>query len=124
MSSADGMEVSLVICTRNRAKLLAEALPYLTRLTTGAWWEVVFVNNGSSDATREVLDAFARSSGLNASVVDELKPGLAAARNTGWRRARGRIVAFTDDDCYPAEDYLEQVRACFAEADLGYMGTE
>lgn len=116
------MDVSLVICTRNRAKLLAEALPYLTRLKTEAAWEIVFVNNGSSDATGETLAAFTGSSGLDARVLDEPRPGLASARNAGWRRARGRLVAFTDDDCYPAPDYLDQVRACFAEADLGYLG--
>ena len=116
------MDITLIICTRNRARFLAEALPYLTRLRTESSWEVVFVNNGSSDATREVLAAFVGSSGLQASVTDEPRAGLAAARNTGWRRSKGRLVAFTDDDCYPAPDYLDQVRACFAEADLGYLG--
>src|SRR5687767_10256208 len=116
------MDLSLVICTRNRAQLLAQALPYLTRLRTEALWEIVFVNNGSSDTTGETLSAFVRSSGLDARVLDEPKPGLASARNAGWRRARGRVIAFTDDDCYPAPDYLDQVRNCFAEIDLGYLG--
>jgi glycosyltransferase involved in cell wall biosynthesis len=116
------MDITLVICTRNRAHLLAEALPHLARLTAAAAWELVFVDNGSSDATQEVLAAFAAQSGLNATVLHEPRVGLAAARNTGWRRARGRLIAFTDDDCYPAPDYLDQVGACFAETDLGYLG--
>jgi glycosyltransferase involved in cell wall biosynthesis len=97
-------------------------LPRLTRLQTRAAWELILVDNGSSDGTRDVLAAFAASSGLDACVVHEPHPGLAAARNTGWRRARGRVVAFTDDDCYPAPDYVDQLLACFREAELGYLG--
>jgi GT2 family glycosyltransferase len=114
--------ITLVVCTRNRAAQLALALPYFAKLETGERWELVLVDNGSTDATAGVLAAFARGSGLEVSVIGEPRTGLAAARNAGWRRARGAIVAFTDDDCYPVADYLEQVLRCFAGADLGYLG--
>src|SRR5215471_9932957 len=116
------MEVTLVVCTRNRANRLSATLSSLTRLSTAARWELVLVDNGSNDGTRDVLAAFAGSSGRAVQVIEEPKIGLSAARNAGWHRARGRIVAFTVDDCYPAPDYMERVRECFAMGDPGYVG--
>lgn len=118
------MDITLVICTRNRAKRLADTLPHLARLSADAHCEIVFVNNGSSDTTREILAEFVDSSGLDSRVVDEPRIGLSVARNTGWRLASGQVVAFTDDDCYPRPDYLKQLRVCFgeAEADQSYLG--
>ena len=116
------MNISLVVCTRNRARYLAEALPYFDRLTTGVSWELILVDNGSTDDTAEVLAAFAARSPLNVRIVDENKIGLSAAHNAGWRQSSARLIAFTDDDCYPAADYLDQVRRCFSEPGLGYVG--
>src|SRR5262245_25037038 len=116
------MEISLVVCTRNRASQLADALPHFARLRSAAPWELIFVDNGSTDTTPEVLAAFASLSPLKVTVVSEQKAGLSAARNAGWRRASGKLIAFTDDDCYPAPDYLDRLRECFAETDLGFVG--
>ena len=95
------LDISLVVCTRNRAAQLADALPHFARLQSEASWEIVFVDNGSTDASPGLLDAFAKSSGLNIRVVQEPRAGLSVARNAGWRSAGGGVVAFTDDDCYP-----------------------
>ena len=54
-------------------------------------------------------------------VVTEQRPGLGRARNRGWRAAAGELVAFTDDECYPSEDYLDRVAACFEEPSLGFV---
>jgi hypothetical protein len=116
------MDISLVVCTRNRAAQLADALPYFARLRTGVSWEIVFVYTGSGDATPEMLAAFIGSSGLNARMTEEPRFGLSVARNTGWRQASGKLVVFTDDDCYPAPDYLDRISRCFSETDLGYLG--
>ncbi len=116
------MDITLVICTRDRARRLADTLPHLARLHAGDSCEIIFVDNGSSDTTREVLSAFVGSSGMNARVVEEPTVGLSVARNTGWRQAAGDVIAFTDDDCYPSPDYVEQLRVCFGEADLSYLG--
>jgi GT2 family glycosyltransferase len=49
--------------------------------------------------------------------------GLGSARNAGWKAAAGDVIAFTDDDCYPASDYLDAVASCFREdACLGFVG--
>src|SRR5687767_8233694 len=116
------MDISLVVCTRNRASQLAKALPYFARLKCEASWELVLVDNGSTDATSVMMAEFAGSAGVNTVLIDEPKVGLSAAHNTGWRQSNGNLVAFTDDDCYPVPDYLDQICRCFTGSDLGYVG--
>lgn len=55
--------------------------------------------------------------------VIEPEAGLSRARNAGWSAASGEIIAFTDDDCYPAVDFLVSINQCFGEDDhLGFIG--
>ena len=77
-------------------------------------FEVVVVDNGSD---RAVFDA-ARSD-LHVAVVAEPQPGSYAARNTGIREAKGEIIAFTDSDCIPHEDWLESGVAHLARMPQG-----
>ena len=115
--------VSLVICTRNRASKLGACLAAVERLVPpGPDWEVIVVDNGSTDGTVDVLERFAKRSGLPAIVVQEPRAGLGRARNAGLARAQGDIIAFTDDDCYVHEDWLRQIAAVFAREDIGYLG--
>lgn len=116
------MDVSLVICTRNRADRLARTLDAVAQLAFAGPWEAVLVDNGSTDGTDQALARFAEGSGLNVTLLHEPRPGLSHARNAGWRGARGAIVAFTDDDCYPAADFLAETVRCFAEADVAFVG--
>jgi len=67
--------------------------------------EIIFVNNGSTDGSASVV---ARYPGLT--VLDEPTPGAYAARNTGIRRARAPLIAFTDADCVVASDWLRSLR--------------
>ena len=115
------MQLSLVICTRNRAPQLAESLRSLTRLRYSGPWELVIVDNGSKDETRDVIQNYRAS--LFLKTVVEPRAGLGRARNRGWANSQGAIVAFTDDDCYPAHDYLSSVVGCFEEdSRLGFIG--
>ena len=114
--------VSIVLSTRNRAGLLAEALHSHERTTTDVPWELVVVDNGSTDATPQVLREFARGTGIALRTVVEPRRGLSCARNTGWRTARGDLVAFTDDDCYPAPGFVSAIAECFGDANLDYLG--
>jgi glycosyltransferase involved in cell wall biosynthesis len=115
--------LSLVICTRNRVAQLAPTLESVARIQCARPWELIVVDNGSSDGTGSLLDDFGRAFGATVHVAREAVPGLGRARNAGLAIATGEIVAFTDDDCYPAPDWLERIHECFDESgDLGFLG--
>lgn len=71
---------------------------------------------------RALLDTFAAAAPFDVRVVTEPRPGLGRARNAGVLASCGAVVAFTDDDCYPAPDYLDAVLAVFRDPALGFMG--
>ena len=114
--------LSLVVCTRDRADALEPCLRALGALRSTARWELVLVDNGSRDATRERLDRFATDAPIDVRVVSEPRPGLGQARNAGVAASRGAVVAFTDDDCFPGPDYVDAVLRVFADPHVGYMG--
>lgn len=99
--------VSVVVPTHNRVDRLARLVAALEGQTFGApGFEVVVVDDGSDDGTAAVLDELAAASPLDLRVVHQARRGPAVARNTGWRVARGAVVAFTDDDCVPTASWL------------------
>lgn len=116
------MKISLVICTKNRAKRLSCCLSYVARIKCSWEWEVIVVNNASTDHTEIVLDEFAGKTSVRFRRLYESLVGTGFAKNTGWRLAEGEYIAFIDDDCYPQEDYLEQVIACLDEGPWGFVG--
>ena len=116
-----GSAVSALFCTRNRSEALAKALstwhPVLEASRTG--WELLIVDNASDVDLRSVVE----DAPVPARYIHCARIGLGAARDNGWRHARGRIVAFTDDDCYPAPDFVDRVAEVFAEhPDTGCLG--
>jgi glycosyltransferase involved in cell wall biosynthesis len=108
------MKVSLIICSRNRARSLAETLAWLERSDINDHdAEVVLVDNGSSDGTSKTMHEFADGAKFPVTVVSAMAPGLGIARNAGLRRARGELVAFTDDDCYVTPRYFNDLISHF-----------
>ena len=94
------MDVTVVLCTYNRCQILARALSSLARSTVPQLvrWEVVVVDNNSSDQTRKVVAGFCEQQPDRFRYLFETQPGLSCARNAGIREARGSIIVFTDDD--------------------------
>jgi glycosyltransferase involved in cell wall biosynthesis len=86
---------------------------------------LVLVDNGSTDASREVACAFcARHPELRATVIVELEKGTGAASDTGFRFAiaRGaRFIARTDADCLPRHDWVANLKRAFGEQDLEFV---
>jgi cellulose synthase/poly-beta-1,6-N-acetylglucosamine synthase-like glycosyltransferase len=115
------MEISLIISTRDRCRKLARQLESLRRIRFEQRWEIIVADNGSVDDTATVVNAFARSAPASVSLVFEPKPGKSNALNTALGIAQGLIVVFTDDDCYPAPDFLSQVWCAFQEPSVGYI---
>jgi GT2 family glycosyltransferase len=108
------IEVSIVICTRNRASRLSGTLGALRALSTSHGYEVIWVDNASTDDTAAVLQRAFADDTVSRYILGQ-RIGLGAARNLGWKNARGKIVAFTDDDCYPSPDYVDAILAAFAD---------
>ena len=94
------MDISLILCTRDRAGALKGALDAVAALDFAGTWEVVLVDNGSSDTTKAVIEDFAKKVAFPVRYVHQPIKGLSNARNAGLAAARGAIIAFTDDDCY------------------------
>ncbi|WP_293878322.1 MULTISPECIES: glycosyltransferase family A protein [unclassified Sphingomonas] len=110
------IHVSLLICTRDRGVSLDRTLASITRAAAAfEGLEVVLVDNGSSDDTPARLAAWRDRQRFAVTLVDEPRPGLARARNAGLARARGRIVALTDDDCVLDSGYFTMLVARFAD---------
>jgi len=98
--------ISVVICTYNRADLLTDVLQTLCQQTLEhSEYEVIVVDNNSTDSTRAVAESFARQY-PNLSYCFEQQQGLSHARNRGWQEAKGKYVAYIDDDCKVPEKWL------------------
>ncbi len=105
--------VSVVVCTHNGANRLRECLEGISKLRYPAY-EVVVVDDGSTDAAHEVAAAF------GVRLIRTENQGLSAARNVGLAAARGEIVAYLDDDAYPDPDWLRFLVQGFEAS--GYAG--
>ncbi|WP_158025677.1 glycosyltransferase family 2 protein [Rhodoferax antarcticus] len=114
--------ISLVVCTRNRASALPTCLAALNRLASDVTFEIVIVDNGSTDHTANVIAEFALTAQVRVVVMHEANRGVSHAKNAGIRVAQGEIIAFTDDDCYPAPDYLNAITQCFQDQSIAYVG--
>jgi glycosyltransferase involved in cell wall biosynthesis len=120
-SATTRVGVSLIICTRDRSRQLSACLESVRRIIFEQPWELILVDNGSVDKTDNVIQEFIETVSVPATYVFEPVPGLANAHNAGLTAARGEILAFTDDDCYPAEDFLTQIWSAFADPSVGYI---
>lgn len=99
------MRFTVAVCTWNRAALLPAVLERLARVRYAPGdWEVVVVNNNSTDDTERVLDTFKGRLPLRRAF--EPKQGNSHARNTAVREARGDYVVWTDDDVLVEADWL------------------
>ena len=110
------MQISVILCIYNGANSLPTALRSLLNLTVpkGLSWEVILVNNNSTDDTGRIIEDFVGTSGLNAQALFEPRQGRAFALNAGIRKARGEIIAFTDDDVIVDPQWLVGLSNMFA----------
>lgn len=106
---------SVIIPTRTRPKSLGACLEALSNLDYPRdRFEVIVVDDGSEIPPDDVVATF--TDRLDVVLLTQPQAGPAAARNTGVARAKGDFLAFTDDDCTPAPDWLKGFAARFAQA--------
>jgi glycosyltransferase involved in cell wall biosynthesis len=101
-------KISVVIPTLNRAAVLAQTIDHIESQTVSRdSYQVIVVDNASTDETRSLLEAKSRNY-PNLKSLFQPKPGAAATRNAGLRKVLGKIVLFIDDDIVAEPDLIER----------------
>jgi glucosyl-dolichyl phosphate glucuronosyltransferase len=117
------MDVTVAICTWNRADLLDHTLIQLQQqaVPAGVSWELLVVDNNSTDHTLRVLERHAQQLPLR--VVGESQQGHCHARNRAVAEARGELILWTDDDVHVSPNWIaEYVRVARDYPQAGYFG--
>lgn len=101
-------DLTVAVCTWNRAEILDGSLAAIAamRIPAGVTWELVVVDNNSTDHTQAVLQKYLDKLPLR--IVKETRQGTSYARNTAVAAVRSDWFVFLDDDCRPEPDLVEQ----------------
>ncbi len=103
------MKISVIMPTHNRADILAKTLEGLEAQTMPtAQFEVIVVNDGSTDETPSILEKCVEGGKLNLKIRHQENTGQGIARNNGLKMAKAPIVLFMGDDMIPHETLLEE----------------
>jgi glycosyltransferase involved in cell wall biosynthesis len=113
--------VSIVLPTFNRAKFLPQAFESIRAQTFGDW-ELIVVDDGSTDNSRNLVEAFGREVRQPVHYVYQTNQGAYGARNTGVNHSLGLYVAFFDsDDCWLPHHLQDCVTALDANSDVDWV---
>ncbi len=99
------MKVSVVVLTYNSEKTIRRCLDSLLHQTYREF-ELIIVDDGSSDTTRKILSSY-KDSRIKIH-YNQKNSGIAKSRNIGWKESTGDYVFFTDSDCTPMSTWLEE----------------
>ncbi len=118
------IHISVIICTYNRAGSLTKALASIEQLVIPAnmEWELLVVDNNSSDSTRDVVEHYRQRDKLPIHYLFEPRQGKVHAANHGISKSRGSIVAFTDDDVLFDPQWLKALLDAFDRYDCAGVG--
>jgi len=122
--SAGALDVTVILCTYNRCADLARALDSLaaSEMPSSIRWEVLVVDNNSTDGTREVVESFCRRHPGRFRYLFEAKPGKSFALNAGIANASSAILAFVDDDATVTPGWLQNLTAPLQHAEWAGSG--
>lgn len=109
------MDISIIICTYNRSENLKDCFDCLAsqEITDNFSWEVVLVDNNSSDDTKQFVGDYAKQCGFTLRYSFESKQGLSHARNHGINDSNGDILIFIDDDIRVCVNWLQSIYTTF-----------
>lgn len=113
------MEVSIVIPTKDRAEMLRTLLSVIAAQDFSKdLYEVIVIDNGSSDDTRKVCAEIEKKMLPNMRYIYDARPGLHVCRNRGLMESRSNIVAYLDDDELPFPHWIETIVKGFHDRDV------
>ncbi len=114
------IDVSVVICTRNRGELVRDTLESVLANDTVIPFEVIVVDQSDDDRTSSAVGCFLSDPRFRYIRADSV--GLSRARNVGIRCARGTAILMTDDDCQASPDWIDTMtRALYAYPNVGVV---
>jgi glycosyltransferase involved in cell wall biosynthesis len=117
-------DVSVIISTYNRADVLPGVLESLLMQETGCVsYEVIVVDNNSTDRTRQVVEPFITNGGQKVRYIFEARQGVSYGRNAGVQASRAPLLAFTDDDVQVTRNWVATIRRAFDDhPKVAYVG--
>jgi len=117
-------QITVILCTHNRALRLEKALESVASQTfsKSVGWEILIVDNNSSDDTRQVVETFQHRYPERIRYVFEPQQGVSFARNSGVRHAEGKILAFIDDDEIADREWLHNLTSNLFEGEWAGAG--
>lgn len=118
------MDISIITCTYNRGQNLVDCFACLDRLVVNVpiSWELILVDNNSSDDTKEIVEQLAQECKFDIRYAFEAEQGLSAARNRGIKEAKGTYLIFIDDDIRVSPNWLQSIYTTFRQFDCEAVG--
>ncbi len=115
------IQISAIVCTYNRSNYLKRTLKSLIKQSLdNQVYEIIVVDNASTDNTKKMVSEYSR---INFKYSYESKLALSIARNTGLEKAKGKYVAYIDDDAIADEYWLQNILSSFKkEKNVGCIG--
>lgn len=110
-SRTASLDLSILICTYNRAPLLMRTLEHLAAQAMPAetQWEIVVIDNNCADQTSEVIRQFSRDPRIPVlRSIREMQQGIAYARRRAFLESRGKLLVSVDDDCLLEPNWIER----------------
>lgn len=114
--------VSIIIPTYNRREELKELLYSLKQQDFEAGFEIIVVDDGSTDGTQELLEAISKEWDGKFFFLQQKNMGPGAARNLGIKHAQGDILVFVDSDCIAPKGWLKNLTSAFTAPKVGVAG--
>lgn len=112
-------KVSIVTMTYTRSKILEKTLEAMLELDYPNDYEIIVVNDGSKDNTKEMLEKF----GDKITVINQKRSGLCVGYNNGIKMAEYPIIVRMDDDCVPDKNWLKDIVSGFDGSDVGVVSS-
>lgn len=115
--------VTVVVPTYNRKEMLKECLNSLFSQTYPKdRYEIVVVNDGSTDGTEKVLEEYAGKAPCKLKRFNQKNQGVSSAMNTGIKNSEGKIIYFTGDDCIADKNWIKNLADSFSDERVGGVG--